>query len=220
MRISRVGIAWIALAGVSGPALPGRARAAASAPAAGASQGDLPQLWRRLTTESPVEAEQTVRAMAKAGDRAVTFLAPRLEPSRADAQQIRRWIAELGSQKYAVRQEAFRGLASLGERGVLLGMVLATLVLTEMITNNAAAILMFPIAIAAAAGVGADPRGFAIAVALTASASFLTPIGYQTNTMVWGPGGYRFSDYSRLGIPLTVVAVAALVWLIPVFWPA
>jgi len=115
MRISRVGIAWIALAGVAGPALPGRARAAASAPAAEASQGDLPQLWRRLTTENPVEAEQAVRAMAKAGDRAVTFLAPRLEPSRADAGQIRRWIAELGSQRYAVRQEAFRGLASLGE---------------------------------------------------------------------------------------------------------
>jgi di/tricarboxylate transporter len=112
------------------------------------------------------------------------------------------------------------GLAPFGERGVLLGMVLATLVLTEMITNNAAAILMFPIAIAAAAGVGADPRGFAIAVALTASASFLTPIGYQTNTMVWGPGGYRFSDYARLGAPLTVMTLAALVWLTPVFWPS
>jgi len=114
---------------------------------------------------------------------------------------------------------AVDGLASLGERGVLAGVVLATLLLTEMITNNAAAILMFPIATAAAAGVGADPRGYAVAVALAASASFLTPIGYQTNTMVWGPGGYRFSDYARLGLPLTVVAGTAVVWLTPVFWP-
>jgi Fe-S cluster assembly ATP-binding protein len=65
-----------------------------------------------------------------------------------------------------------------------------------------------------------DPRGAAIAVAISASASFLTPIGYQTNTMVYGPGGYRFSDYVRLGAPLTIVTIATIVWLVPVFWPA
>ena len=92
-----------------------------------------------------------------------------------------------------------------GPRGVLLGVVLATLVLTEMITNNAAALLMFPIAVATAAAGGLDPRGAAIAVAVAASASFLTPIGYQTNTMVYGPGGYRFGDYARLGFPLTIL---------------
>ena len=58
---------------------------------------------------------------------------------------------------------------------------------------------------------GADPRAFAIAVAISASNSFLTPIGYQTNTMVYGPGGYRFSDYARLGAPLTVVSVLVVV---------
>jgi len=111
------------------------------------------------------------------------------------------------------------GFAPLNERGVLLGLVLATILLTELITNNAAAILMFPIAVAAAAGLGVEPRGFIVAVALSASASFLTPIGYQTNTMVWGPGGYKFSDYARLGLPLTIITVGGLVALTPVFWP-
>ncbi len=107
-----------------------------------------------------------------------------------------------------------------GTSGVLLGLVLTTVVLTELITNNAAALLMFPIAVAAANAEGLDPRGAAIAVAVAASASFLTPIGYQTNTMVYGPGGYRFSDYVRLGAPLTVVMIATIVVLVPVFWPS
>jgi di/tricarboxylate transporter len=107
-----------------------------------------------------------------------------------------------------------------GPRGVLLGVVIATLVLTETITNNAAALLMFPVAVATAIAGGLDPRGVAIAVAVAASASFLTPIGYQTNTMVYGPGGYRFGDYARLGLPLTVVVVAVLVVLVPIIWPA
>lgn len=109
---------------------------------------------------------------------------------------------------------------ALGPRGVLLGVVIATIVLTEMITNNAAALLMFPIAVATAAAGGLDPRGAAIAVAVAASASFLTPIGYQTNTMVYGPGGYRFGDYARLGFPLTALVVVSLVVLVPLVWPA
>ena len=110
------------------------------------------------------------------------------------------------------------GFGGLGERGVLLGVVLATLLLTELITNNAAAVLVFPVALAAAAEIGADGRGFAIAVAVAASASFLTPIGYQTNTMVWGPGGYRFGDYARVGAPLTLVVVTVVVALTPMLW--
>lgn len=109
---------------------------------------------------------------------------------------------------------------SLGPRGVLLGVVVATIVLTEMITNNAAALLMFPIAVATAGAGGLDPRGAAIAVAVSASASFLTPIGYQTNMMVYGPGGYRFTDYARLGLPLTFLVIAALVVIVPGVWPA
>ncbi|MGH2746689.1 MAG: SLC13 family permease [Actinomycetota bacterium] len=112
--------------------------------------------------------------------------------------------------------EPFEGL---GGRGLILGVMLATLVLTELITNNAAAVLMFPIAISIASQAGLDPRGFAIAVAIGASASFLTPIGYQTNTMVYGMGGYRFGDFARLGWPLTIVVVGLSVLLIPAIWP-
>jgi di/tricarboxylate transporter len=106
-------------------------------------------------------------------------------------------------------------LDSYGERGVLLGLVLATVLLTEMITNNAAALLMLPVATTAATAAGMDPRGAAVAIAVAASASFLSPIGYQTNMMVYGPGGYRFSDYARLGAPLTVLTVSVVVLLIP-----
>ncbi|MDP8959556.1 MAG: SLC13 family permease [Actinomycetota bacterium] len=106
-----------------------------------------------------------------------------------------------------------------GPRGVLLGVVLATVLLTELITNNAAAVLIFPIAASSAATLGIDPRGFAVALAVAASASFLTPIGYQTNTMVYGPGGYRFGDYARLGAPLTLMVIMAVVAFVPVFWP-
>lgn len=101
----------------------------------------------------------------------------------------------------------------LGWRGVLLGVVVATVVLTEFVSNNAAAALMFPVAIATARESGADPRTFAIAVAVAASLSFLTPVGYQTNMMIYGPGGYRFADYWRLGAPLTLTAIAAVVLL-------
>ena len=107
-----------------------------------------------------------------------------------------------------------------GARGVLLGIIIATLVLTELITNNAAAVLMFPIAIAAAEAAGIEARGAAITVAIAASASFLTPIGYQTNTMVYGPGGYRFFDYARLGAPLTAAVIVTMVILVPELWPA
>ncbi|MGH7483473.1 MAG: SLC13 family permease [Longimicrobiales bacterium] len=98
-----------------------------------------------------------------------------------------------------------------GRVGALAGVVLAVILLTELITNNAAAALMFPIAIATARAVDADPRAFAIAVAIAASASFLTPIGYQTNTMVYGMGGYRFGDFARLGVALTLIVFLVLV---------
>jgi di/tricarboxylate transporter len=109
--------------------------------------------------------------------------------------------------------------AAFGPLALLLGVVIATLILTELITNNAAAILIFPIAIATASSAGLDPRPFAIAITIAASASFLTPIGYQTNTMVYGLGGYRFGDYARLGAPLTLVVILIIMVVIPVVWP-
>jgi di/tricarboxylate transporter len=97
-----------------------------------------------------------------------------------------------------------------GDVGIILGVVLATTLLTELITNNAAAVVIFPIALSVGAVAGIDPRALAIAVAITASSSFLTPLGYQTNTMVYGPGGYRFADYLRAGIPLNIGVVATI----------
>ena len=106
-----------------------------------------------------------------------------------------------------------------GDRGALLGIVLATVLLTQVIANNAAALLMFPIGITIATQPGLSPVGVAIAIAISASTAFLTPVGYQANTMVYGPGGYRFSDYFRIGLPLTMAVVAVVVWLVPVMWP-
>jgi len=101
-------------------------------------------------------------------------------------------------------------LGGFGPTGVLLGLVVATIVLLSVITNNAAAVLMFPIATSAASTLGLETRPFAIAIAVAASASFLTPIAYQTNLMVYGPGGYRFSDYLRLGGVMTLLVVPAI----------
>lgn len=109
--------------------------------------------------------------------------------------------------------------APLGTWGGILGIILATMVLTELITNNAAAVLMFPLAMSTAASIGASPRPFALAIAVAASASFLTPIGYQTNTMVYGMGGYRFTDFARLGTPLSLLVVVGTTILVPILWP-
>ncbi len=93
-----------------------------------------------------------------------------------------------------------------------------TSLFTELITNNAAAVLVFPIAMASATNLGVNPLPFVIAIMIGASASFATPIGYQTNLMVFGPGGYRFSDYFRIGLPLNLLFYAMAMLLIPLFW--
>lgn len=92
-------------------------------------------------------------------------------------------------------------------------------VTTELITNNAAAVLMFPFCLETARLYDVSPRPFVIALVLAASASFMTPIGYQTNMMVYGPGGYRFFDFMRIGAPLHIVLWTVAMFLIPVFWP-
>ncbi|MDP8970701.1 MAG: SLC13 family permease [Actinomycetota bacterium] len=122
----------------------------------------------------------------------------------------------LGDRIAALLLEVFEPL---GLIGALAGVLLATMALTELISNNAAAVLLFPIAVSTASTLGVDPRPFAIAVAMGASLSFLTPIGYQTNLMVYGLGGYRFSDYARLGVPLDVVVVSGCLLLIPRAFP-
>jgi len=95
---------------------------------------------------------------------------------------------------------------------------LLTSLLTELLSNNAAAVLLTPICLGVAASTGIDPKPLLIAVTFGASASFATPIGYQTNLMVMGPGGYLFRDYLRVGLPLNVVMCFVATALIPVFW--
>jgi len=95
--------------------------------------------------------------------------------------------------------------------------LLAT-VMTEIISNNAVAALVTPIAITLAYQMGVDPRGFIVAVMFGASASFMTPIGYQTNTFVYGAGGYKFTDFFRVGMPLQVLLWLLVSALIPLFW--
>ena len=94
-----------------------------------------------------------------------------------------------------------------------------TSVLTEVVTNNAVAVIMTPIAVGVATTLGLDPRAFVVVVMFGASASFATPIGYQTNTMVYNAGGYRFTDFLRLGLPMNIIAGLVTVLLAPVFWP-
>ncbi|MCS3613036.1 SLC13 family permease [Salinibacter ruber] len=105
-----------------------------------------------------------------------------------------------------------------GPVAVLVALYLLTNLLTEIITNNAAAVLMLPVAMAAASSLGAPPVAFGVLVAVAASASFLTPIGYQTNLMVMAPGGYRFSDYARVGWPVTLLVMGTSVSIISLVW--
>ncbi|SIS67710.1 SLC13 family permease [Phaeovulum vinaykumarii] len=91
--------------------------------------------------------------------------------------------------------------------------------LTEAVSNNAVAVILTPIAIELATSLGYDPRPFVVAVMFAASASFATPIGYQTNMLVYGPGGYKFSDYMRVGIPLNIVLACSAAFIIPMIWP-
>ncbi|WP_271409529.1 SLC13 family permease [Pseudomonas sp. Q1-7] len=103
---------------------------------------------------------------------------------------------------------------------LMLGFVyLLTTTLTEILSNNAVAVLVTPIAIGLAQSLGLDPRPFVVAVMFAASVSFATPIGYQTNTFVYNAGGYRFSDFMRIGIPLNILMVVVAMLVIPRVWP-
>jgi len=102
--------------------------------------------------------------------------------------------------------------------GTLVVVYLVTMLFTELITNNAAAVLVFPIALSTSESLGVSFMPFAIAIMMAASASFSTPIGYQCNLMVYGPGGYRFSDYFRVGMPLNLLVAAVSLAVVPLVW--
>jgi di/tricarboxylate transporter len=108
--------------------------------------------------------------------------------------------------------------AALGPLAVIAGIYLATTILTEFLTNNAAAVLMLPIALAAANDIGVSTEPFAIAVAVAASAGFIIPFGYQTHLMVMAAGGYRFSDFSRAGFPVSVLCFVVTMAMIYFVW--
>ncbi|WP_333684914.1 SLC13 family permease [Pontibaca methylaminivorans] len=110
-------------------------------------------------------------------------------------------------------------LESLPPFFVVAAVYLLTSILTELVSNNAVAVIMTPVAIGLANAMGFDPRPLVVAVMSAASTSFATPIGYQTNMMVYGPGGYRFSDFLRIGIPLNICIWLLASAIIPLIWP-
>lgn len=112
-----------------------------------------------------------------------------------------------------------KGLEPLGPWGILCGIYLLASIMTEMVSNNAVAVVLSPIAIRIAEEVGVSPMPFLVAVMFGASASFATPIGYQTNTYVFGAGGYRFKDFVKVGLPLNLILWVVASLLIPVLWP-
>lgn len=116
-----------------------------------------------------------------------------------------------------------RSLLHLGEGlspwWMLLVVIMLTSILTEMLSNNAVAVLMTPVVIGLAQHMGVDPRPFVVGVMFAASMSFATPIGYQTNTLVYSAGNYKFSDFARLGLPLNLLLGIGAAALIPFFWP-
>ena len=106
-----------------------------------------------------------------------------------------------------------------GVVGAFVGVYLITLILTETVTNNAAAALAFPIGLSTAQGFGVDPMPFIMAVAFGASACFMVPFGYQTHLMVYSPGRYRVMDYIRSGLPISLLYSAGVLLLVPLVFP-
>lgn len=127
-------------------------------------------------------------------------------------------LTETGAAQLIVNQ-LVNLVGGLGPLAVLIAVYLLTTTLTEMLSNNAVAVLVGPIVIALALELGYDPRPFIMAVMLAASASFATPIGYQTNTFVYSAGGYKFTDFLRVGLPLNLLYAAMAILVIPRFFP-
>jgi di/tricarboxylate transporter len=106
-----------------------------------------------------------------------------------------------------------------GPTVVMAGLYILTSLASQVMPNPAVAVLLAPVALNTAGDLGVSPYPLAMTVAIAASAAFLSPVGHPANLLVMGPGGYRFSDYIKLGLPLTLVILVVAVLVIPVFWP-
>jgi di/tricarboxylate transporter len=122
-------------------------------------------------------------------------------------------------QETGLAEEIASGMLSVfggwGDLGIIFGLALAMTILTELISNNAAVVVLFPITLSIAADTGLDPRVMVLMIAVMASSSFLTAVGYQTNLMVYGPGGYKFGDLIKAGLPLSItllILVTLVTW--------
>ena len=112
-----------------------------------------------------------------------------------------------------------RAVGDFGPQAIMIGLFILTTIITEFMSNAAAAVLVAPIAISAANSLGVDPRAFVMGVGIAASNSFLFPIGHQASVLVYGPGNYRFFDYTKVGLPLTLLIWLLMILFLPLFWP-
>ena len=110
-------------------------------------------------------------------------------------------------------------LGGWGPLAILAGLIALAILLTQAMNGAAVAAVMAPIAIQAAQRIGAEPRAFAMGIALACSFAFLTPLGSPVNILVMGPGGYSFRDYFRVGLPLVLLLFAVVLGLLPLVWP-
>jgi len=111
-------------------------------------------------------------------------------------------------------------VGNLGPRWVVAALFLVTVLATQVIPTSALVVLMSPVALDTAADLHLSPHLLMMTVAMAASASFASPLSHPAHLLVMGPGGYRFSDYVKMGVPLTFIALVVCVWLLPIIWPA
>jgi di/tricarboxylate transporter len=110
-------------------------------------------------------------------------------------------------------------LGGMGPLAVMAGIMIFAGLITEPMSNAAATVLMVPISIDIALSLGVSPQAFVLATVIGASTSFLTPVGHQANVLVMSPGGYRFFDYTRVGVWLNIILIVVSLIVIPIFWP-